>query len=95
MSKNTMSSAFRTLQVSAYSDDEDEDDNQQIEEVGPNEAEVQGFLAQYPFQLFLGILEQDLLVSRIPRPWGCRCVFLESKIVKFWIPDLHHGSCLM
>jgi len=32
--------------VSAYSDDEDEDDNQQIEEVGPNEAEVQGFLAQ-------------------------------------------------
>jgi len=50
MSKNTGASKFRKVDVDQYDEDQyiDEED-EQLEEQGPNESEVTSLLAQYPF----------------------------------------------
>lgn len=57
MAKNTMSSAFRKIDVDQFNEDNfKEDDKEEKEEPatlrGPDESEVQPLLNQYPFQIY-------------------------------------------
>lgn len=54
MAKNTWSSAFRKIDVDQFNEDNfREDDAEQAGPPGPDEAVVQGLLAQYPLQIYL------------------------------------------
>ena len=56
MSKNTGANKFRKVDVDQYDVDRFVDDTVPEETAGqgPNESEVNAFLAQYPFQCLLG-----------------------------------------
>ena len=49
MAKNTQNTKFRSLNVSPYSDEEADDNDNLADDVqGPNEGEVQSLLNSYP-----------------------------------------------
>ena len=48
MSKNTGASKFRKVDVDQYDDDKFQDEETDVAEQGPNEAEVNSLLTQYP-----------------------------------------------
>lgn len=52
MSKNTGASRFRKVDVDEFDPDKFQDDAiEDAADMGPSEAEVQGLLSQYPYQL--------------------------------------------
>ena len=52
MAKNTLSTAYRKINVDEFSEDKFEEDAVDDASQGPNESEVSGMLAQYPFKPF-------------------------------------------
>ena len=50
MAKNTLSTAYRKINVDEFSEDKFEEDAVDDASQGPNESEVSGMLAQYPFK---------------------------------------------
>ena len=66
MSKNTRDTLFRKVDVDQYSEDKFEEDEQgdgTVNGVGPNEAEVQTLLSQYPFPVTDVCVEAKVVVA--------------------------------
>lgn len=58
MAKNTLSSAFRKIDIDQYCEDNfKEDDGDQGGPAGPDEGEVNGFLQKYPFVFKITLLK--------------------------------------
>lgn len=51
MSKNTSSNKFRKVNIDDFDPEKFKDETVEGEEQGPNEAEVNTFLTQYPFTI--------------------------------------------
>ena len=65
MSKNTRDTLFRKVDVDQYAEDKFEEDEQgdgTVNGVGPNEAEVQTLLCQYPFPVTDVCVEAKVVV---------------------------------
>ena len=75
MAKNTLSTAYRKINVDEFSEDKFEEDAVDDASQGPNESEVSGMLAQYPFKphsitcSFSGFYRTPNLESLTPKYW--------------------------